>query len=113
MHADLAAEHDAGIGFAHNLKARRSAGFSRIRSRSSGRRRKTSETARSRRSSHGNGAALATCSADTPAPRRGEDAERDHVAIGWGVGDVAGGQKGRGRKEPAHAAEVVGALGAT
>ena len=39
-----------------------------------------------------------------------EDAERDQVAIGRGVGDVPSGREDGGGKGPPHPTEIVGAL---
>ena len=41
---------------------------------------------------------------------RGEDAERNHMAVTRSMGDIAGAQERRRGKEPSHGAEVVGAL---
>jgi len=111
MHADLAADDDPGIGLAHDLQ-RRSLG--RVFAHP-GADRRGAAAKRQKPPGLGNHRPVAGGVGDLLGRHalllgRGENAERDHVAIAWRVGDVAGGQERRRRKEAAHAAEVVDAL---
>ena len=108
MHADLAAQYDAGIGLANEAQ---SVALRRVFAQAISDRRRT---AAERQKPAGRGKLVAIghgvrdlLGGRIVLLRGGDDAERDQIAVGRGMGDVAAGEKRRLRKAPPHPPEVV------
>ena len=109
MHADLAAQYDAGIGLANEAQ---SVALRRVfaqaisdRRRTAAERQKPAGRGKLVAIGHGvrdllGGSIVLLCG--------GDDAQRDQIAVGRGMGDVAGAQERRLREAPPHTAEVIG-----
>jgi len=112
VHADLAADDEAGIGLADEPQRRALAGVlaqAVADRRGAGREREEAPGAGDEVAERGSVRDLIR--RDVSLVGRVEDAQRDEVAVGRGVRDVAGAQERRRREAAAHPPQVVGAPG--
>ena len=109
VHADLAAHHDARLGAADDLERDPIGGILAQPIADRRRARREGEEAPATRDLRaiclGVGGLLGRRLVQID---RMQDAERDQMAIGGRVGDVAGAEEGRGREALAHAHEIIG-----